>query len=44
MVDSAGSAFETRIEHARAVVSCGPTAPEMKIEIEVTARIGASSV
>ena len=41
VVAAAGEAFGT-IRPAATMVLCGLTTPEMKVEIEVTARIGAS--
>ena len=42
VVDVLGEAF-TDIRPAATMVVCGLTTPEMKVEIEVTARIGAST-
>ncbi|MGK9053499.1 RidA family protein [Neorhizobium petrolearium] len=42
VVEVLGTAF-SEIRPAAAMVVCGLTTPEMKIEIEVTARIGAGS-
>jgi enamine deaminase RidA (YjgF/YER057c/UK114 family) len=42
VVDVLGAAF-SEIRPAATMITCGLAAPEMKIEIEVTARIGAGS-
>jgi len=42
VVEVVGSAF-AQIRPAATMIVCGLTTPEMKIEIEVTARIGAGA-